>query len=26
VEKLVNDLFKTPAPIVEKLKRILLPE
>lgn len=26
VEKLVNDLFKTPAPIVEKLKRILLPK
>lgn len=26
VEKLVHDLFKTPPPIVEKLKRILLPK
>ena len=26
VEKLVNDLFKTPPPIVEKLKGILLPK
>jgi hypothetical protein len=26
VEKLVNDLFKTPPAIVEKLQRILLPK